>query len=69
MNLPKNSNSLPARRVGLVYSTGCYLTFLVTFLYLIGFVGGVLVPKDINAGPITVVCGGADHLSLRWDPL
>ena len=52
MNLQKNSNSLPARLAGLVYSTGCYLIFLATFLYLIGFVGGVLVPKDINAGPL-----------------
>ncbi|MGY2135983.1 methanethiol S-methyltransferase [Pseudomonas reactans] len=52
MNPQKNVYNLPARVVGLVYSLGCYLVFLVTFLYLIGFVGSIAVPKNINDGPL-----------------
>jgi methanethiol S-methyltransferase len=33
MNLQNSANNLPARLLGLVYSAGCYLVFLVTFLY------------------------------------
>ncbi|MFG0306437.1 MAG: methanethiol S-methyltransferase [Phycisphaerales bacterium JB040] len=41
----------PAARLGvLVYGLVSYLLFFGTFLYMIGFVAGVLVPKDINDG-------------------
>jgi protein-S-isoprenylcysteine O-methyltransferase Ste14 len=36
---------------GLLYSLLCYLFFLLTVLYLIGFLAGIGVPKDINSGP------------------
>ncbi|MFL1555227.1 methanethiol S-methyltransferase [Pseudomonas sp. O64] len=52
MNRKKDPNSLAARAAGLVYSTGCYLIFLCTILYLIGFVGGVVVPKHLDSGPL-----------------
>ncbi|CRM93843.1 Putative protein-S-isoprenylcysteine methyltransferase [Pseudomonas sp. 22 E 5] len=52
MNPQKNAYNLPVRVVGLVYSLGCYLVFLVTFVYLIGFVGSIAVPKNINDGPL-----------------
>lgn len=34
----------------LIYGMLCYLLFLGTFLYLIGFVESILVPKNINMG-------------------
>lgn len=49
MNLDNNRN---ARAIELVYSASCYVVFLITFLYLIGFVGSVAVPKNINDGPL-----------------
>jgi len=52
MNLQKTANGHPARIAGLVFSTCCYLVFLFTFFYLIGFVGGVVVPKHINSAPL-----------------
>lgn len=42
-----------SRILALLYGTACYLVFLATFLYAIGFVAGVGVPKHIDSGAIT----------------
>jgi len=35
----------------LVYSVFCYLAFLGTFVYLVGFVGDLGVPRSVSVGP------------------
>lgn len=43
------------RILGFIYGVVVYLFFFVTFLYAIGFVAGVGVPKTIDNGPTTPV--------------
>ena len=40
-----------ARTAAFLYGVVAYLVFLGTFLYAIGFVAGVGVPKHVDSGP------------------
>ena len=40
------------RFIALLYGLSCYVVFLFTTLYAVGFVSGVAVPKTIDTGPI-----------------
>ena len=44
--------SLPGRTVGFLFGAVAYLVFLGAFLYAIGFVEGMVVPKDIDDGTV-----------------
>ena len=37
--------------VAVVYGLFCYLVFLASFLYAIGFIGDIGVPKTIDSSP------------------
>ena len=36
-----------------MYGLACYVVFLTSFLYAIGFIGDIGVPKSIDTGPTT----------------
>jgi methanethiol S-methyltransferase len=44
-----------ARILAFLYGLAAYLLFLVAFLYAIGFVSGIIVPKTIDTGPVVPV--------------
>ena len=48
--LIKGSTSRTKKLAALLFSLFSYLSFLLTFVYLIGFLGNVVVPKSIDSG-------------------
>jgi protein-S-isoprenylcysteine O-methyltransferase Ste14 len=61
-NIADRRVSVLSRLFVLSYGGLCYLIFLGTFLYAIGFVGNLVVPKSIDSGPQS---GPAEALAMN----
>jgi methanethiol S-methyltransferase len=44
--------NLMSRLLAFLYGIASYVVFFVTFLYAIGFIEGLIVPKTIDIGPV-----------------
>lgn len=52
-----------------VYSALCYCIFLGTFLYAIGFVGNLPVPKSTDSDPREILTLTLLLLFWKWEPI
>src|SRR5262245_6465882 len=47
----RQQEAIMGRLIAFLYGLAAYAVFFVSFLYAIGFIEGLVVPKTINSGP------------------
>jgi protein-S-isoprenylcysteine O-methyltransferase Ste14 len=55
LQINTSGGEMMGRGIAFLYGVVCYGIFFLTFLYLVGFLGNLLVPRSIDVGPVASI--------------